>query len=51
MDKSGDDFLAGARLALQARRRLGRCHLRRAPDDVKPRLRRADGSVNGSAVD
>src|SRR6185436_14011895 len=26
VDESGDDFLAGARLALQARRRFGGCH-------------------------
>ena len=49
VDEPRDDFLAGARLALQARRRFGRGHLRRAPDDFTPRLRCADGGVDMSA--
>ena len=44
VDEPRDDFLARARLALQARRRVGRCHLRRAPDDFTPRMRCAEGA-------
>jgi hypothetical protein len=38
VDEPRDDFLAGARLALKARRRFGRCHLRRALAHVTPRM-------------
>src|SRR4029453_17945049 len=51
VDESCDDFLAGARLALKARRRFGGCHLRRARDYFPPRWRCADWGVNMSAVD
>jgi hypothetical protein len=51
VDEPRDDLLAGAGLALQARRRFGRGHLRRAPDDFTPRTRCADGRVNMAADD
>src|SRR6185295_4935071 len=50
VDKPRDDFLAGARLALQARRRVGGGHLRRTLDHVEPRVRYADGSAKRPVI-
>jgi hypothetical protein len=50
MDESRDDFLACARLALQARGRFTRCHLRGALDYLTPRIRCADRIVNLTAI-
>src|SRR6185295_13838395 len=50
VDQPRDDFLAGTRLALKARRGFGRGHPYRSPDDVTPRLRCADREVIMRAV-